>query len=231
MVWVSAESAAKPKTVQFYHNRVAQLLKYPPLKSAKVDEIDMQFVADYISYRRGTKVTRAGSRKSGKIRLVSSRKPVSVATLNRDLATLRRLLNVALEWKVIETVPKIRLLNGEKNRERVLTHDEEAAYLAVASPLLQDYAILALDTGMGPQELLDTRYENVHFEPAGDAQYGYVHVPVGKAEKRKRNLPMTQRVRKVLSERYASAGQPKWGWVFQGKSEAPVTYDTIDCEL
>jgi integrase len=155
---------------------------------------------------------------------------VTVATVNRDLATLRRLLNVALEWKVIETVPKIRLLNGEKNRERVLTHDEEAAYLAVASPLLQDYAILALDTGMGPQELLDTRYENVHFEPAGDAQYGYVHVPVGKAEKRKRNLPMTQRVRKVLSERYASAGQPKWGWVFQGKSEAPVTYDTIDCQ-
>tara|TARA_B100001013_G_scaffold226569_1_gene138833 strand:- start:79 stop:756 length:678 start_codon:yes stop_codon:yes gene_type:complete len=141
------------------------------------------------------------------------------------------MLHVALEWNVIEAVPKIKLLKGEKSCERVLTHDEEAAYLAVASPLLQDFAILALDTGMGPQELLDTRFENVHFEPAGDALYGYVHVPVGKAEKRKRNLPMTQRVRKVLSERYERAGKPKWGWVFQGnESEAQVTYDTIDCQ-
>jgi len=60
---VSSECAANSKTVQFYHDRVKQLLKYPPFKSAKLDEIDLQFVADYISYRRGTKRTRAGSPK------------------------------------------------------------------------------------------------------------------------------------------------------------------------
>ena len=36
-------------------------------------------------------------------------KQVSPTTVNRELATLRRLLNVAVEFKVIPAAPKIRL--------------------------------------------------------------------------------------------------------------------------
>jgi hypothetical protein len=50
-----------------------------------------------------------------------SSKEVNTVTVNRELATLRRLLRIAVEWKLIPAVPKIRLLKGERQREFVLS--------------------------------------------------------------------------------------------------------------
>ena len=157
-------------------------------------------------------------------------KIVSIARVNRDLATLRRILNVAREWKVIIIPPKIRLLPGEKTHDRVLSHEEENAYLQAAAPLLRDFAVIALDTGMRPEEILRMRFENVKFDPAGSARSGYIHNPDGKTKRAKRNLPMTSRVREVLARRHAEAGKVRWGWVLAGKGDEHVTYDTINCQ-
>jgi hypothetical protein len=62
---------------------------------------------------------------------------ISVSCINRDLATLRRILNVARLWKVILTVPVIRLLPGGKNHERVLADREEDVYLTAQPNLLR----------------------------------------------------------------------------------------------
>src|SRR5262249_27800647 len=56
------------------------------------------------------------------VELGDTRRLIATASVNRDLATLRRLLNVARQWKSIETVPVIRLLSGEHGHERVITH-------------------------------------------------------------------------------------------------------------
>ena len=66
---------------------------------------------------------------NGPARSRVSDRPLSVATINRELATLRRLLRLAQEWKVIDRVPRIRLFRGEKNREFVLSYKQEALYL------------------------------------------------------------------------------------------------------
>ena len=60
------------------------------------------------------------------------RRSVSATSVNRELASLRRLLNAAKEWKVIKAVPKIKLLSGERQRDFVLSHQEEQPYLEAA---------------------------------------------------------------------------------------------------
>src|SRR5206468_2350774 len=84
--------------------------------------------AAYVQWR--TKRTRQYAlRKKSGVQLADTSEPVSVSCVNRDLAALRRVLNVARLWKVITEVPIIRLLPGEKNHERVLSHAEEDRYL------------------------------------------------------------------------------------------------------
>ena len=49
------------------------------------------------------------------------------ATVNRYLATLRCLLRMARdEWQWIDSVPKIRMLGGEVERDRWLTREPAA---------------------------------------------------------------------------------------------------------
>jgi hypothetical protein len=45
---------------------------------------------------------------------VARRAILGPATDNRELATLRRMLRLAHEWKEIQRVPRIRLLSGER---------------------------------------------------------------------------------------------------------------------
>src|SRR5882757_9783915 len=86
------------------------------------------------------------------------RKQVAPATVNRQLATLRRALRRALrlahEWKVIDRLPKIRLLQGERTREFVLSREQEPVYLNAAPLPLKDLALLMLDTGLRDGEAL-----------------------------------------------------------------------------
>ena len=53
---------------------------------------------------------------------------LSVASMNRELATLRRMLRLAQEW-MLDRVPRIRLLRGERQRDFVLSHRLEPQYL------------------------------------------------------------------------------------------------------
>ena len=82
--------------------------------------------------------------------------------MNRELATLRRLLRLAQEWKVLDRVPRIRLLSGEEGREFVLSYEQEKLYLGAASPLLHDMAVLMLDTGLRVGEAIHLDWPDVH---------------------------------------------------------------------
>jgi hypothetical protein len=44
---------------------------------------------------------------------------MKVSTANNSLRVLRRILNLAVEWGVLEGTPKIKILPGESRRERV----------------------------------------------------------------------------------------------------------------
>lgn len=233
--WVAAQRAERPRTILFYKTRVRCLLKFEPFKTVNLADLDAGMIAKFVEWRQGTKRTkvirRAAVDRKGKPKLdfVESKKALTVGGINAELRALRRILNVAHEWRVIPFVPKVHTLPGARQHERVLTHAEELAYLDDATPLLQDFASLLLDTGLRPQdEALRIRWEHVHFTPAPQARFGYIHNPHGKTARAKRDIPMTPRVRDVLIARHEAAGKPAFGFVFPGDdARKPLPYSTI----
>lgn len=201
---IEVRCADKPRTVAFYKEKLARLLEYQPLASAKLDDIDEFLIEGLVQERR---------------------KVVAPATVNRQLATLRRLLRLAYEWKVIARVPRIRLLPGERNREFVLTHKQENLYLELAPQPLHDVGLLILDTGLRVGEALALAWRDIHPEPATGAKYGYLQVRDGKSRNAKRTVSLTARVNAMLKIRAVTAMSP---YVFPGRSEQPFVGTSLN---
>ena len=180
----SRSDAQKPRTVAFYQEKLARLLEFEPLASARLNRIDEALIESYVQERR---------------------KQVAPATVNRQLATLRRLLRLAYEWQVINRVPRIRMLPGERNREFVLSHKCEADYLKGAPQPLRDVALLTLETGLRVGEAVALEVSDVHLDPVGDAMFGYVRVPRWESKNARRNVPLTSCARAMLADRTAQS--------------------------
>lgn len=193
--------ADKPATVEFYAEKLRRLLEDSQLASARLDAID-ESVIDTYKQRRTRQASRYG-------------RPLSPASVNRELATLRRLLRLAQEWKVLDRVPRIRLLRGERNREFVLTHSLEPAYLAAAPQPLRDVAVLILEAGVRPGEAVGLQWPDVRLQQAVHAKHGYIVIRGGKSRNAKRNLRLTARAAEMLKTRKATTKSP---WVFPGET-------------
>jgi len=160
-------------------------------------------------------------------RYVTARRALVVpATCTRELATLRRALRLAEEWKLIARAPRVRLLPGERQRDFVLTHRQETEYLAACTPLLRDAASIMLDTGLRIGELLNLRWEDIRFEPVGAAKYGSLRVAKGKSKNAERALSLTAGASAVLFARRKKSVSP---FVFPGDSaDAPLLVTSLD---
>jgi integrase len=204
-------NADKPATISFYKEKLKRLLNYGPFAAAPLDTIDEAMIEAYKQHR-STVVSRY-------------KKPLSPASINRELATLRRLLRLAQEWKIIDRVPRIRMLKGERQREFVLNHKDEPVYIETCPQPLQDVAVLILDTGMRPGEACGLQWSNVHLEPAINARFGYVHIAGGKSRYAKRNLSLSSRVSEMLRRR---KGETTSNWVFSSETGGPALGTSLD---
>lgn len=74
---------------------------------------------------------------------------------------LRRIFSLAVEWEVLGSSPKIKILPGERRRERVISPEEESRYLTAAREPLASIATLLADTGMRPKERFWLRWEDL----------------------------------------------------------------------
>ena len=84
------------------------------------------------------------------------------ATVNRYLSLVRNLLRTARdEWQWIDSVPKIRLLSGEVERDRWLTQEEADRLIAVCPPHLASMARFALATGCRAREITGLEWDRV----------------------------------------------------------------------
>jgi len=155
---IEVRSANKPRTVKFYTEQVERLLEYAPLADARLNEIDEALVEGLVQHRSSNFVRRRTKEGS---KVVEGRR-VRTSTVNRALATLRRLLRLAQEWHVIDRVPRIRLITGERNREYVLSYADEKVYLEFVPQPLRDVATLVLDTGLRIGEALALEWQNVN---------------------------------------------------------------------
>ncbi len=75
---------------------------------------------------------------------------------------------------------------------RVITFEEQAAYLTQTSQPLSDIAKVMLETGMRPEEVFRTRSENIDFKQKT------IFNPFGKTNAARRIIPMTDDVLFVL---------------------------------
>jgi hypothetical protein len=100
--YVRASYAPKPKKRAYYECGVKSLLADERLAGERLDAITSEKVAGYVAKRQ-----EAG---------------LQVSSINRELQVLRRMFLLAQEWgKVEKVLPRVRMLSGERHRERVLT--------------------------------------------------------------------------------------------------------------
>jgi integrase len=202
--FIETECAEKPATIHFYKAKLKCLLA-GPLANRRLDTIGEREIQDYIELRRATR-----TRRNAKL---------SPASVNRELATLRRMLRLAYKWRLLRRIPTISLLRGEKNRETVLTREQEALYLEIAPEPLRSVALVLLDTGLRMGELLTLDWADVRMEPPPRSMFGYLTVRSGKSKNSKsRNVPLTARVTQFLK----SVGPKSSGLVFSRRDGRPL---------
>jgi integrase len=208
---IQTQCASKPKTVTFYETQLRRLLEYEPLPGTRLDAIGEEFI-ETMKAKRSVAVSRRKTR-------------MSIASINRELATLRRMLHLAHEWKVIDRIPKIRLFGGEAVREFVLTHEQEQRYLAAAPQPLADIAMLCLDTGVRASEAAGLEWKNVHLKPAAGSKFGYIQVTATNSKNSKaRNLSLTARVAAMLKGRHRTITR----YAFAGEAGEPYLVSSLD---
>jgi integrase len=128
------------------------------------------------------------------------------------------MLPLAEEWgKVEKALPTVKMLPGERHRERVLTPKEEAVYFAAAKSqkmeqhlepsLLHDVASIFLDCALRPEECFRLRPENV--------RDGRIEIQYGKTDNARR-IPMTPRVAAILDMRLTKSN----AWVFPASTKS-----------
>jgi integrase len=134
------------------------------------------------------------------------------ASINRELATIRRLLNMAHGLGVIERVPKVQLLPGERVREFTLTRKAEAIYLAACPEPVGSVAAFLLDTGLRLGEALSLEWSQVRLDPPQGSERGYITVLGEKSKSgRTRHVPLTARAESILQ----NLGISETGYVFR----------------
>lgn len=122
---------------------------------------------------------------------------VSAATVNRELAFLKHVYNVAIRDGKTERNPfaRIKLLREPSGRVRYLTDEEEPRLLdALATDEDRQRVLLLLHTGLRKSEFLRLRWRDVDFKARG------LTIPRSKNGERP-HVPMTSSVRAILARR------------------------------
>ncbi len=192
---VSAQAAVNALKRHFGKRRL-QSITYGELRAYRAARLKQPTPGDIVRHKRALA-------EDAKAQIVVTR---TIATVNRELSKLRRMLNIAQREGWIKVNP---FLTGEslisnadeRKRERILTRDEERRLLAACSDPrrlhLLPIVVCAIDTGMRRGEILSLRWGDVDFEA------GVINVRAFNTKTmRERQLAMTTRLAQQLARLY-----------------------------
>jgi integrase len=177
-----------------------------------IEELERKDIDAFVADRRKQKKL-APARLLKKNKKAKTTKVIKPATVNKDLAFIRMVLNYAKpgHWTKITSPDRARkfkmLKEGDEPIWRVLEPWEDRVYLMACSQPLRDAAALILETGMRPEEVLGLRTRDVNL------QIGYVQVATGKTAAARRKLAISEKARAILTSRVRSS---KNGLLFAG---------------
>ncbi len=143
--------------VQIYLERVVSLMKSIRTERNRVK----RWVKD-LGMRPIGQITRAEI-ESWRREKMSRCKP---ATINRDLSRLRHMLNIAVEWELLEKSPMqgMKFLRENNARTRYLSVDECHRLIdSCMAPHIRAIVTVALHTGMRLGEILNLRWQDLDF--------------------------------------------------------------------
>ena len=136
----------------------------------------------------------------------------SNGTINRELATLSHMINVAIEWKWLKAFPcKIKLFPESQGRIIALD-DEQADALLKAAINDEDvdcwlFVLFGLNTAMRHTEILQARFDQVDFDKLR------LYIPDAKAGEREQPIT-TQLASTLRQERKMREEKDRDGWIF-----------------
>lgn len=125
---------------------------------------------------------------------IHRRESVSGATVNRELALLKRMFNLAIAWDLfldLNPVCKVKFFREFNTGLRVLSPEEEEKVLENAAPYVQDIIRFGLNTGLRIGEIFSLRWSHV------DLQKRILTVFAPKTEKL-REVPINEEALRVL---------------------------------
>jgi integrase len=135
--------------------RSKPLLEY--FKDQRIDTITIQDIYRYQDWRRNTATPRTG-------------KPISGATVNREIALLRHALRKAMRWGYLEQNPAVGIEGfSESKRERYITDEEFEAIKRVAkshdfSRHLADIMDVLYHTAQRSGRILSLKWKQINFK-------------------------------------------------------------------
>lgn len=135
-------------------------------------------------------------------------KQVKPATVNRELACLSHLFNLAKRQKRFfgENPVSISKLLPEHNQvERILNRDEETRLLESSSPVLKAILLCALHTGMRKNEILSLKWDNVDLE---NKIITLEHTNT--KSKKTRRIPINSTLRRIFLEQRLKVGSSNY---------------------
>ena len=119
---------------------------------------------------------------------------VSGSTVNRELALLKRMFNLAISWDLyldLNPFRKVKFFREVNLGLRVVSPEEEEKLLRNASPYIQDIIRFGLNTGLRIGEIFSLQWANV------DLEKEILNVFAPKTQK-SRTVPINSEARKVL---------------------------------
>lgn len=148
---------------------------------------------------------------------------IKEVTLRHDLHAASQLFQFARKsgWMDSNPLDGVTIPSDQDSRnEIVLDAQEEALYLKHAGtrPALHDFAVLSIDQGMRPEEILSLPKDAVNLDA------GTVQIRSGKSRASRRTIHLTDASKRILGRRMA--GESKW--VFPGRKRGThMTYSGL----
>lgn len=191
------DHAGKRNTMRRTETSSKALLRF--FGGKRLDAITVEDVERFKDWRRVQR-KQPPHRKLLKQKRATTTKPIKPATVNRELACLRAMLNHFIRNDVLvkNPVSRVKFLKEDNELMRVVTDDEERLYLLAASQPLRDVAVIMIETGMRPEEVCRLERRHVHLNE------GYIFNPYGKTKAARRKLPLSRRAAGVLRYRLAN---------------------------
>jgi integrase len=140
-------------------------------------------------------------------------------SINNHLIVLSKCLNVAKEWEVISSMPKVKLLKVPPQKFDFLTTDECQKLLDSCEGLLFEMILFGLKTGLRFGELIALKWEDINLKGLlATVQRSIARGRIGSTKSNKiRHIPLLNDISEMLSVR-----DKKEGYIFSNENGEPL---------